>query len=259
MSIERLEPLEATDAAFVDSFPGPDLDAARWVDHYLPQWTTPARSHARYDFTPDGLRLRIDADQLDWRPEDAPLRVSNLQTATFAGDRGSTRGTHRHRSDGLVVRTAVPLRLLWAPSSGQVDVTVTASTDPSCMLAAWLVGTEHLSEQDCGEICVFEIDADAVGAESTTARVGIKAHHDPRLVTDTAEVEVPIRRGQAHTWSARWGPEGMVVACGGRVVFASAQRFAYPLQLMVDLFEVGPAGAANAYPKTATVRRIVCS
>ncbi|MGP2407993.1 hypothetical protein ACTUM1_15745, partial [Listeria monocytogenes] len=72
-----------------------------WVLHYLPHWTTPERSVARWGFTPAGLALRIDQDQLDWRPEDAPLRVSNLQTATFSGPAGSAVGTHRHRPDGL--------------------------------------------------------------------------------------------------------------------------------------------------------------
>ena len=97
----------------------PDL----WVNHYLPHWTTPDRSAARYDHTAEGLRLRIEADQLDWRAEDAPMRVSNLQTGTFSGELGSRRGTHRHREDGLPVRTMTPTRLLWAPSAGRIDVT----------------------------------------------------------------------------------------------------------------------------------------
>lgn len=241
---------------FVEDFAGARLDPGRWVDHYLPHWTTPDRSRARYDLIGGGLRLRIDADQPDWRAEDAPLRVSNLQTAVFSGPAGSTRGTHRHRPDGLEVRTPTPERLLWAPRSGQVDVTVTAGRDRGCMLAVWLVGTEHLAEQDSGEVCVFEIDADAVSASATRARVGVKAHHDPRLVTDMTEVEVPVGAGRAHTWSARWDDGGVVVACEGSVVFTSRQVLDYPMQLMVDLFEIGPADAAEAYPKTAMVHSV---
>src|SRR5690606_251439 len=124
------------------------------------------------------------ADQPDWRPEDAPLRVSNLQTGTYSGPVGSTRGTHRHRPDGLVVRTPTPTPLLWTPSAGRVEVTVSATAAPGCMLAAWLVGTEHLEPRDAGEVCLFELDGDAVGAASARARCGVKAHGDPRLVTD---------------------------------------------------------------------------
>jgi hypothetical protein len=259
MGSDRLAALESAAAVFLEDFDAQTLDQARWVDHYLPQWTTPERSLARYALTDDGLQLRIDADQLDWRPEDAPLRVSNLQTATFSGALGSTRGTHRHRSDGLAVRTTTPTRLLWAPRAGQVDATVTASLDRNCMLAVWLVGTEHQDPSDSGEVCVFEIDADAVGAASTRARVGVKAHHDPRLVTDMREVDVAVGEGQAHTWSARWGSDGVLIACDQQVVYASEQRLNYPLQLMVDLFEIGPRDASSSYPKTGMVHRVRCA
>ncbi|WP_292858553.1 hypothetical protein [Microbacterium sp.] len=56
------------------------LDPQRWVASYLPQWTTPERAGAHDKVSPAGIELRIDANQPDWRPEDAPLRVPNLQT-----------------------------------------------------------------------------------------------------------------------------------------------------------------------------------
>ncbi|WP_229069944.1 glycoside hydrolase family 16 protein [Actinoplanes sp. DH11] len=232
---------------FEDDFTGPGLRADLWVDHYLPHWTTPERSHARYDVDARGLRLRIDADQPDWRPEDAPLRVSNIQT-------GSHAGTHRHRPDGLKIRTPVPTSLLWAPSAGRVEVTVTASADENCMLAAWLVGTEHLSPRDSGEICLFEIDAAAVGPSSLRARCGIKAHHDDRLRTDMTEVEIPVPAGIAHTWAAEWGPDGTTITCEGETVRVLPQTPDYPLFLLIDLFEIGPP--SGAYPKSARVHTV---
>ncbi|MEU8240771.1 glycoside hydrolase family 16 protein [Actinoplanes missouriensis] len=232
---------------FADDFRGPGLSPQRWVDHYLPHWTTPDRSRARYDLDAGGLRLRIDADQPDWRPEDAPLRVSNIQT-------GSHAGTHRHRPDGLEIRTATATELLWAPSAGRVEVTVSASLDENCMLAAWLVGTEHLSARDSGEICLFEIDASAVTAEATVARSGIKAHSDDRLTTDMAEVTVPFSAAAPHTWTAAWGPDGTVIGCEGRVVRKLPQAPGYPLFLLIDLFEIGPP--SGSYPKTARVHRV---
>lgn len=223
---------------------------ALWVPHYLPHWTTPDRSAARCRTTPHGLELRIEADQPDWRPEDAPLRVSNLQTGTFSGPVGSPRGTHRHRDDGLVVRTATSTRLLWAPSAGRVDLTVSASSDPGCMLAAWLVGTEHDDQRASGEVCVFEIDAGA----TTTARVGLKAHHDPELTTDMTEVELPFDATRPHTWTAIWGAGETVIGCEGTILRHIPQSPRYPLFLMVDLFEIGPPG--GRYPKTAVVHRV---
>lgn len=230
--------------------PNPDL----WVAHYLPHWTTPDRSAARFDSVPDGLRLRIDADQPDWRPEDAPLRVSNLQTGVHSGPPGSAAGTHRHRPDGLSVRTHTPTRLLWAPRAGRVDITVSASRDSGCMLAAWLVGTEHESADAAGEICMFEIDAAAVAEGRTAARSGIKAHSDPMLLTDMAEVELAFSASEPHTWSVIWGDGQTVIGCEGLVVRRMPQAPDYPLFLLVDLFEIAPP--SGSYPKTATVHRM---
>lgn len=224
-----------------------------WVAHYLPHWTTPERSAARYEQRPDGLALTIAEDQPDWRPEDAPLRVSNLQTGTFSGPLGSPRGTHRHRPDGLTVRTSTPTQLLWAPSAGRVDLTVSATRDPGCMLAAWLVGTEHLSEHQSGELCLFEIDASAIGS-STRARTGIKAHGDPHLTTDMVEVELPLDAATPHTWTLVWGDGRTLIGCDGVRVRELDQAPDYPMFLLVDLFEIGPPG--GRYPKAATLHRL---
>lgn len=239
-------------ADFEDDF-ADGIDPAKWVAHYLPQWTVPERSAARYGSAPQGVELRIERDQLDWRPEDSPLRVSNLQTGVFSGPLGSTRGTHRHRLDGLVVRTPTPLRLLFAPTAGRIDVTVAATADAGYMLAAWLVGTEHLSEQDAGEICLFEIDADAVG-ETTRARSGIKAHHDPRLKDDMAEVVLPFDARRAHTWTVIWGAGETTIGCDGVILRRMPQAPDYPMILLIDLFEIG--GPRGEYPKRALLSSV---
>ncbi|MFF0204639.1 hypothetical protein [Streptomyces sp. NPDC005017] len=256
-STTRLPEAPARKPDLEDDFATPTLRTDNWVDHYLPHWTTPERSLARYDFDRAGLRLRIDADQSDWREEDAPLRVSNLQTGVFSGPVGSERGTHRHRPDGLVVRTPTPERMLWAPAAGRVDVTVSASVDEGCMLAAWLVGSEHLSEKDTGEVCVFEIDAEGVGDTQSRARCGVKAHSDARLTTDMAEVTVPVDASKPHTWTAIWGRQGTVIGCEGVVVRRLPPFPGYPLLLMIDLFEVAPRSESDAsYPKTAHVHSV---
>ena len=238
-----------------DDFTAPTLRTDLWVDHYLPHWTTPERSRARYGVTDAGLELRIDVDQLDWRPEDAPLRVSNLQTGLFSGPVGSSRGTHRHRADGLLVRTETPEISLWAPAAGRVDLRVSASIDAGCMLAAWLVGSEAESEEDAGEICLFEIDGSAIGSH-TRVRTGVKAHGDPRLQTEMSEVSVPIDASKPHSWSALWDQDGVLIGCEGVVVFSSAQVLEYQLFLMVDLFEIEPRSQPSAYPKTALVHSV---
>lgn len=121
------------------------------------------------------------------------------------------------------------------------------------MLAAWLVGTEHLSPEDSGEICIFEIDAEAIG-EFSTARVGLKAHHDPRMVSDMSEVKLPLNAALPHTWAVIWDESGTIIGCDGLVVRRIPQSPNYPMFLMIDIFENGSAG--GTYPKNATIHRV---
>ncbi|MCS5497189.1 hypothetical protein NY547_08075 [Cnuibacter physcomitrellae] len=236
----------------VDDFvSGPDPDL--WIASYLEHWTTPDRAAARWSTSPDGLILRIDADQPDWRPEDAPLRVSNLQTGSFSGPVGSTRGIHRHRPDGLGVRTPVPTRLLWTPRAGRVDITLSASRDPGCMVAAWLVGTEHEDPRDCGEVCLAEIDS-RPDTSGWAARLGVKAHGDDRLTTDMSEIALDIDASDRHTWTAVWGEGETILGLDGVELRRIPQAPDYPMVLMVDLFEVGAPG--GSYPKTAVVHSV---
>jgi len=244
------EPLQTPD---IDDDFSSEILGEVWVPHYLPHWTTPARSAARVRSVPDGLELRIEEDQPDWRPEDAPLRVSNLQTATYSGGLGSRAGTHRHRPDGLEVRTPTPLSLRYAPTAGRIDVTLSASTDPDCMTAIWLVGIEHDGPRDSGEICVAEIDADAIG-DITHVRCGIKAHHDDRLRTDMITTSVPHDAGRPLTWTVEWGGGVTIIGLEGRVVAEFDQAPAYPQMLLIDVFEMSPG--CGTYPKAATVHHV---
>jgi hypothetical protein len=183
---------------FEDDFGSGVLDPDRWAADYLPQWTTPDRSAAHYSFEDGCLRLRIDADQPAWREEDGELRVSNIQTGTFSGPLGSDRGTHRHRPD-LRVRTPVPTRRLYTPSSGLVEARLRAARDPSCMLAVWVVGLEETARDQAGEICIAELFGEALGPHRATVQMGIKAHHDPRLTDDMTDVELDIDATDWHT------------------------------------------------------------
>ena len=62
-----------------------------------------------------------------------------------------------------------------------------ATPDPTCMLAFWLVGFEA-SPDASGEICVAELFGNAIGPERSHVRLGVKAHHDPRVATDIKSV-----------------------------------------------------------------------
>ena len=238
-----------------DHFVGPELDETRWVRHYLPQWTTPDRSAARYRVGDGGLVLRVEADQPEWRVEDGPMRVSNLQSGSFSGPRGSQVGQHRHRPDLVVVSPQVTRRL-WTPSSGLVEAELRASPDPTCMLALWLIGFEERSE-DSGELCVAELFGRHSGSPAQV-NVGIKAHHDPRLRDAMTTVELDLDTTDWHSYAVVWDEHGARFYVDDRLVHRSRQRLGYPMQVMVDLFEFpeGPVRDASSYPKEAGVRLV---
>lgn len=232
------------------------LDPDRWIDHYLPHWTTAERSQARYRLDDGGLTLVIDPDQPDWRPEDRPLVVSSIQTGTFSGAAGTSTGIHRHRPDGMVVRSPQQRRMLWAPSAGRVEVTLSPALEPGYVTAAWLVGTEESSSRDCGEVCLVELELVAGPSlrQEVVARTGIKAHGDPRLFTEMRTLDPDPTWRDTSTWSVEWNQHGTVVRVDGREVFASAQRTTYPLILLVGLFRV--TEERPPAPVTAHVRQV---
>jgi hypothetical protein len=239
-----------------DRFDGPDLDPHLWLDSYLPHWTTPERSRARYDLGGDGIRLRIDADQPAWLPATGVLRVSALQTGTFSGPVGDAAGQDRPRDDLRVV-TAVPPRRLWAARSGRVEVTVSASPDPTCMLGIWLIGEERRPEES-GEICIAELFGSSAGPTESMVRVGIKPHHDPRLREDVRDIPVAFDIARPHRYGAQWGEGTSRILIDGEVVAEFGQAPPYPQQLMIALFEFPTEEARDrgAYPKSATVHAV---
>jgi hypothetical protein len=253
---ERLD-RSAYELVFSDDFDGPSLDGDRWVDHYLPEWTTPDRSQARYAFDGDGLELLVEAGQPAWRPEDGLLRVSSIQTGTFSGPLGSPVGQSRNRPDRRV-RTPQPTRRLWTPSGGLVEATVRASGDPTCMTAVWLAGFEETGPDDSGEVCVVELFGDVIGPGRSQVRTGVKALNDPRLRDDVVDVVLDLDATEEHTYAAAWDADGARFFVDDVLVHAVAQGMDYPLQLLVDLFEFpaeerrDPAG----YPKSAHVRSV---
>jgi hypothetical protein len=241
---------------FAEDFAQSALDPGRWVAHYLPQWTTPDRSEARYELEPGLLRLRIEADQPAWRPEEGELRVSNLQTGTGSGPVGSAVGPCLYRSD-LVVRTAQPHLPLYTPSSGLVEAVLRASPDRTTMLAFWLVGFAGVPEES-GELCVCELFGDRIGFERSRVNIGVKAHQDVRLREDTQEIELELNAYDWHTYSVEWSAQRSWFYVDDRLVRTVEQGIDYPLLVLVDLFEfpAGPQRDPAQYPKVGEVAAV---
>jgi glycosyl hydrolase family 16 len=246
---------------FEDTFEGDDLDLGRWVPSYLPQWSSRARSAARYEVSDGRLRLRIDHDQEPWCPElDGDVRVSSLQTGVFAGPVGSAIGQHRFRP-GVVVREAQENVRLYTPQYGRIELRAQATDDPRSMVCLWLIGYEDEPERSA-EICVCEIFGRDVGERDARVGMGVHPFGDPAIVDEFEAVAVPIDARELHEYACEWLPERVDFLVDGELVKTVAQSPAYPMQLMLGIYELpvegepDPPHEAARYPKEFVVESV---
>jgi Glycosyl hydrolases family 16 len=199
----------------------------------------------------DGLlRLRIDAGQEPWCPEfDGEVRVSSLQTGAYAGPVGSSIGQHRF-NPAAVVREAQPELRLYTPQYGRIELRARFSDDPYAMAALWLIGYEDEPERSA-EICVCEIFGRDVEAGRAVVGMGVHPFGDPRIVDDFSKLAVPIDAREFHVYAAEWTPTDVAFLVDGDTVKTVQQSPAYPMQLMLSVYDLPPVGGVDAgvYPK----------
>jgi hypothetical protein len=245
---------------FDERFTGDDLDPAIWTTSYLPAWSSRAASAATYQVREGELRLSIPPSQGLWCPElhEPPLRVSAVQTGNWSGPLGSTRGQAPFR-EGLLVREEQPTVLGFTPHYGRVEVVCRATVGPRSMFSAWLIGIEDEPDR-CGEICLVEVFGDAVedGPEGPTVQhgCGVHAFRDPALTEDFATVPVRHDVADDHQYAAVWTPAGVEFLVDGVPVRRTTASPAYPLQLVLGVFDFpdrGPGSGASMPPSPELV------
>ena len=246
-----------------DRFEAATLDDTTWFPHYLPAWSSRAATRAAYRSGPEGLVLEVPVDHPVWCPGDhvPPLRVSGIQSGSWSGPAGSTRGQQRFREGQLVVEQQ-PRFEGCLVREGRVGITARMTLSPRSMAALWLSGFEDDLEQlQCGELCVFEIFGKALGPvddPSAEVGVGIKAFRDPALTQDFAAPRLPIDVTTDHVYEVEWAADEAVFTVDGTEVRRCARPPTYRMQLMLAVFdfpEMSLGGDDHLEP-ALTVRRV---
>ena len=126
---------------FRDDFDSDGLDRSVWLPHYLPAWSSRAATFASHRSEDGRLVLDVPVDHPVWCPDDhaPPLRVSGIQSGSWSGPVGSTRGQQRF-ADGLTVKEEQPRFEGWLPASGHVEIRCAMDLSHRSMAALWLAG-----------------------------------------------------------------------------------------------------------------------
>ncbi len=228
---------------FSDDFRGPSLDRSKWLPFYLPHWSSRERAAAHYRTGADGLTLSIAPDQPAWCPEiDGPIRVSSIQTGAFAGPLGSAIGQHRFKP-GLTVAEEQPSERLYVPLHGRFEMRARMVLHPGQLAALWMIGFEDEPHRS-GEITIMEIFGVSVDATGAELGHGIKAVNDPALVTDFAAPRLNFSPAEFHVYAAEWDTTGVSFYLDGDLLRRVAQSPAYPMQFMLNVYELRPTDAS---------------
>lgn len=226
---------------FADEFDAPELDRSKWLPFHLPQWSSRAASGARYRIADSRIELTVAADQPAWCPEfDGGIRVSTLQSGVFAGPLGSPHGQVRF-NPALRVREAHAEERLYVPRYGYVEMRARMSIGPGQMAALWMPGFEEVPAHS-GEICIMEIFGDSIADGRAGLGHGIKPIHDPLLRAEFIDAPIALDVTVDHIYAAEWTPDGVRFLLDGQLLHETTQSPAYPLQLMVEVYELRAEG-----------------
>jgi beta-glucanase (GH16 family) len=87
--------------------------------------------------------------------------------------------------------------------------------------------------------------------------MGVHPFGDPHIVDDFSAESVPIDAREFHVYSADWTPAGIAFFVDGELVKTAEQSPAYPMQLMLGIYEFPPGDDLDAptseYPKAFVV------
>lgn len=220
-----------------EHFSGNTLDPEVWFPYYLPHWSSRSASGATYSMYDSELHLRIPVDQPLWCPDlhQEPLRVSCIQSGSFAGPLGTTIGQQPFR-EGLEVREEQPTMWGYTPRYGRDEVRMRGTVTSRSMFAFWMSGFEDRPEHS-GEICVAEVFGDGVHEGFADVGIGLHQFRDPALTEDFTAAPIEIDVSEFHNYGVDWRPGLLEFTLDDEVVRRIDQAPDYPMQLMIGVFD----------------------
>jgi hypothetical protein len=123
------------------------------------------------------------------------------------------------------------------------------------MAALWMIGYEDEPDRSA-EICVCKIFGRDVRSDRAVVGLGLHPFGDPRIAADFSRQSIPIDAREFHVYAAEWKPDQVAFFVDGKGVKTVDQSPAYPMQLMLGIYELPPAEGdepRGVYPKVFEV------
>jgi hypothetical protein len=178
-------------------------------------------------------------------------QVSSLQTEVFAGPLGRGLGQHRF-NPAAVVREGQQNARLYTPLYGRIELRAKELDDPRSMVALWLIGYEDEPSRSA-EICVCEIFGRDVRPDNAAVGMGVHPFTDPDIVDDFSAKTIAIDAREFHVYRADWTRGQVAFFVDGEHVMTVPQSPAYPMQLMLGIYEFPGEQDGTPYPKEFVV------
>ena len=122
------------------------------------------------------------------------------------------------------------------------------------MVALRMIGFEDEPTRSA-EICVMEIFGRDVAAAERRVGMGLHQFGDPAITDEFSRETVAIDATQPHEYTAEWTRDWVAIYVDERLVKTVRQSPAYPMQVMLSLFDFGdrskPEPPACARPSAA--------
>ncbi|GAB77967.1 Glycosyl hydrolases family 16 [Austwickia chelonae] len=229
-----------------------------WVDHYLPHWSTPDRTKARYAHGPSALRLQIEKDMPGWDAvKDPYTKVSSFQ---------SYERDHLHRwADYSGVHHHETPQRNYLQKYGYFELRAKVAPGGGLHSAWWMIGANQDKADGDGstsgqaaEIDIFEFFG---RNRASRGQIAFHAWHDRRLLM----WGLPKKIGAPgvdysqdyHVFGMEWEENHLLFTLDGAVTCRQRRAPDYPLLTLLGVYEKtrptswsGPFDPTVPYPKT---------
>lgn len=136
------------------------------------------------------------------------------------------------------------------------DVANVVVSLPGYLSALWMIGFED-DPAHSAEICICEIKGENVGSQTSRIGYGVHPFNDPHIQDEFYEDLFDIDASYFHVYAVDWMPDRVEFFIDNQKVKTIHQTLNYPMQLMLNLYEIPDALTTASreapFPKTMEV------